>query len=580
MNDRIKVLLTTEGTYPFHQGGVSTWCDILVQKLQNEVDYVVYSIIMNPFVTQKFTLPERSELIKVPLWGTEEPSEHLTIPFSKVYIAKRTTTPKVIKDHFIPLFQELVHEIMTPEKDHLKFGNILYSMHEYFQEYEYKNSFKDELTWDIFKGIIHGYTLDGKNKFEPPNVYSMIQSLGWIYRFLNILNTPIPKVHVTHSAAAAFCGIPGILAKIKDKTPFMLTEHGVYLREQYLSLAQRKYSSFLNKFLIRMIHSVTGMNYAFADQVSPVCNYNTRWEKRFGVEDKAIKVIYNGVDKNLFSPLKSQNTNIHPTVVTVARIDPLKDIVTLMRSAAIVRESVPDVRFVVYGSVSVPGYYEQCLELRRELGLEETFIFAGHTTDVPSAYRSGDVIALSSISEAFPYSVVEAMMTGKPVVTTDVGGIKEAIGDTGFVVRPRNPEQLAEGIMKLLGNPELRNEIGEEARQRALNFFTIQKVLEMHLKSYLNLAVGGSNVKVQKRGNGKQRLLLDKGYLFVKLGMYEKAIEFFRMAIRVEYNSPAVPAILTMIAEAYNRMGEYDKAFHEMEKAEAITMLKEESYTA
>ena len=54
MNDRIKVMMATEGTYPFHQGGVSTWCDSLVKNIP-DVDYIVYSIIMNPFVTQKFS---------------------------------------------------------------------------------------------------------------------------------------------------------------------------------------------------------------------------------------------------------------------------------------------------------------------------------------------------------------------------------------------------------------------------------------------------------------------------------------------------------------------------------------------
>ena len=84
MEDKIRVMLTTEGTYPYHQGGVSTWCDQLVHNL-TDIEYVVYSIIMNPFVTRKFNLPLTSSLITVPLWGTEEPSEHLTTPFSQVY---------------------------------------------------------------------------------------------------------------------------------------------------------------------------------------------------------------------------------------------------------------------------------------------------------------------------------------------------------------------------------------------------------------------------------------------------------------------------------------------------------------
>lgn len=128
MSGNIKVMMTTEGTYPFHHGGVSTWCDILVNKLHKDVDYVLYSVMMNPFVTQKFNLPKNTELIKVPLWGTEEPSEHLNIPFSKVYIGKKKTTDEVIKVQFVPLFLDMMEDILNYEKDPEKFGETLSSL--------------------------------------------------------------------------------------------------------------------------------------------------------------------------------------------------------------------------------------------------------------------------------------------------------------------------------------------------------------------------------------------------------------------------------------------------------------------
>ncbi|MDF2524656.1 MAG: mshA 6 [Clostridiales bacterium] len=536
MSDKLKVMLTTEGTYPFHQGGVSTWCDMLVHNLK-DVEYVIYSVVMNPFVTQKFSLSNQASLIKLPLWGTEEPCEHLTTPFSQVFLSKKRTLDSVVKSEFIPIFDDLIDELITSDKD----------------------------------------PQNKRNGFSDPNVYSLVQSLGWIYRFLNVLNTPVPDVHVTHSAAAAFCGIPCVLAKLERGTPYLLTEHGVYLREQYLSLAQRKYPSFLNTFLIKMIHSVTSLNYYYADQVSPVCHYNTRWEKRFGVKENDIKVIYNGVDKKIFSPDEGLKKRNQPTVVAVARIDPIKDIETLIRAAAIVREQVSDVKFIVYGSVSVPEYYELCLELRSKMKLEDTFTFAGHTSDVPAAYKTGDIIALSSISEAFPYSVVEAMMTSKPVIATDVGGIKEALGDTGIIVSPRSPEEFADAILKLLRNPGLCETLGEEARERALNYFTIDRVMSLHLKSYINLVLGDRKTIISDTSwidrSKKQRLLMEKGFVLHECGFYLEAISMLRLALQESLDSPTAPVILTYIARAYNSLGEYDKAFIELEKAEAIMML-------
>ena len=578
MKEKLKVLLTTEGTYPFHQGGVSTWCDILVKGLDS-VDYTIYSVLMDPFVTQKFELPETVSLIKMPLWGTEEPSEHLTTPFSQTFLSKRRTTAPKINQFFIPLFEELIKEIIHPVKNPKRLAHIMLELHLYFQYYEYKVSFKSEEAWEAYKQIILNYVLFKGSHLARPDIYCLIQSLGWIYRFLNILNTPVPDVDVAHSTAAAFCGIPCVLAKLKNKTPFMLTEHGVYLREQYLYLSKREYSSFLNTFLIRLVHSITSLNYAFADQVSPVCNYNTRWEREFGIPKEKIKVIYNGVDKNVFLQASGQKP-AHPTVITTARIDPIKDIEMLIQAAALVKEQIPDVKFMIYGSISVPAYYKQCLELCKKLGLEETVIFAGHTTNIAAVYKSGDLVALTSISEAFPYSVLEAMMAGTAVVSTDVGGIKEALGDAGVFVPARNHEKLAEEITRLLNTPEQRISLANEAQERALALFTIDKVLQNHLDSYRDLMSGSVHSFEQKsivaKGRGEvaagsfnisgQRIWMERGLASKAAGYFEEAIYCFRSAIEVYPASIAVPVLLLELAEIYNHLGQYYLAFQELEK--------------
>lgn len=194
MYDKIKVMLTTEGTYPYHQGGVSTWCNLLVHNL-SQVDYVIYSIIMNPFVSQKFPLPDGSVLIKVPLWGTEEPSEHLATPFSQVYIAKRNTVDKIIKDHFLSLFIAFIEEIISPEKDAKRLGLILVEMYKYFQEYDYRKSFKSELIWNVFKKMILSYTGDPRNKMEEPNVFSL--SINPSYAKANLGFLPLKDIKVS-----------------------------------------------------------------------------------------------------------------------------------------------------------------------------------------------------------------------------------------------------------------------------------------------------------------------------------------------------------------------------------------------
>lgn len=583
MNDKIKIMITTEGTYPFHNGGVSTWCDLLINNLEKDMDFVVYSIMMNPYVTQKFNLPKNAELIKVPLWGTEEPSEHLSTPFSEIYKASKRTTDEVIREKFLPLFIEMIEEILNHKKDHEKFGKTLYDLYKYFQVYEYKRSFKSEITWKKYKEIIFENSKRENSKIHYPGSYSLINSLSWIYRFMTILNTPIPFVDVTHSSAAAFCGIPCVLAKFLYGAPFILTEHGVYLREQYLSLSKRGYSSFLNTFLISMIHSVVNLNYHYADQVSPVCEYNTRWERKFGITRDKINVIYNGVDKSFLVNKGDESKRTNPTVVAVARIDPLKDIITLLNAAALVKKEIPNVKFVVYGSISVQEYYEECITVKKQLNLGDSFVFMGHTTDVSKAYHSGDIVVLSSISEAFPYSVVEAMMSGKAVVATDVGGIKEAIGDAGIVVRPRNPEKLAIAINKLLLNTKLRASLSEDAKNRALNLFTIKRFQQLYFKSYLKLVLDSSSVKKDKSTIVKfsmkrknQILFMERGLALLDNGFAKEAITQLRAVIAQDYGSVAVPYILTKIAEAYNQLENYDMCLNEIRRIKLILRLRKD----
>ncbi len=554
MAEKLKVLLTTEGTYPFHQGGVSTWCDILVNKMP-EYEFVVYSIIMNPYVTQKFTLPANTELIRLPLWGTEEPSESLSIPFSQVYLSKKRTTTAVIEEKFIVLFTALIEEFTASKKNSSRLGKILLDMNFFFETYEYKATFKSKVVWECFKNQMLQMSNNGQSGFSEPNIFSLIQSLGWVYRFLNVVNTPIPEVDVSHSAAAAFCGVPCVLAKLKNGTPFLLTEHGVYLREQYFSLSQRGYISYMNTFLIRMIQSVVELNYYYADQVSPVCEYNTRWEKEFGVPHKNIKVIYNGVDSSVFTPGIAHEKNINPIIVTVARIDPLKDIKTLIKSAEKVLIEIPEAEFHVFGSIAVPKYYEECLALIKECRLEKHFIFKGHITDIPSAYRSGDVVVLSSISEAFPYSIVEAMLVGKSIVATDVGGIGEALGETGILVAPGDSEALSKSIVKLIKDHELRNFLSVEARERALNYFTLDRVLKLYSSSYSELAARKYAVCVEIDVFIKIQLLLDKAYALKTIKREQEAINHFKAALKLKPSNEVVLKILLDLSQLTSEMG-------------------------
>lgn len=485
---KMSVLLTTEGTYPYYTGGVSTWCHQLITNL-NQIEYILLSVIDSPLAVQRYRLPGNvKEFITIPLWGTVEPSEHLNwILFSSIFMSKLSTNETIVEKEFLPIFSEVVEEIISVEKNPKRFGENLLKMYKYFKKYDYYKTLKSKKVYEfyvekILRNLGNNDYFFGRDSLIP-TFYELGESLGWFFRFFNITNTYVPITDITHSSAAGFCGIPNVISKLLYKTPYLLTEHGIYLREQYLSPYRRKMPYFLRNFFSSLVESVVRLNYEYADMVCPVCHYNSRWEKRLGVPHTKIKVLYNGVDPKVFEP---KGLKDNKTIVAVARIDPLKDIENFIYAAYLILKTIPDVNFEVYGAISDKEYYKECLKLRDSLGLKGKLEFKGHI-EPGEVYHKGDIIVLSSISEAFPYSVIEAMMCGKPIIATDVGGVSEALGSCGIVVSPRNSKELADGCITLLNDKDLRKELGKRSYERAKNLFNIENFTHAYLKVYEEL---------------------------------------------------------------------------------------------
>jgi glycosyltransferase involved in cell wall biosynthesis len=487
----LSVLMTTEGTYPYAAGGVSTWCDALLRNTP-DVRYTLLPIMMNPHIERRFEPPANvRQLINVPLWGIEEPSEFAAnTTFADLYERKRGTTDAEIEAGFLPPFRTFL-ELVNSGSDPAAFGRALVQMEDYFTRRDYSVTFKSRPVWAAFSETMQAFARRAASSLPPearehqlPSIFDLTECLRWLYRFLIVLTVRVPEVSVTHTTAAAFCGIPCITAKVRRGTPMIVTEHGVYLREQNLFLSRFKRLFFCKQFLLNLITAVVRANYFHADVVAPVCHYNTRWELAHGTPQHKVRVIYNGVNPERFSPGPKRNGSPH--VVATARIDPLKDIETFLRVAARVRETHRDVRFTIYGSVGDPAYYETCLALRRELRLEEVVAMGEAMPEerIVDAYRDADIVLLTSISEAFPYSVIEAMSCERAVVASDVGGVSEALEECGMLVRPRDVEGFANAVRELLDDPALRARMGRRARGRVLEEFRLDGSIAAYLDLY------------------------------------------------------------------------------------------------
>jgi glycosyltransferase involved in cell wall biosynthesis len=486
----LSVLLTTEGTYPHAAGGVSTWCDALLRNTP-EVRYTLLPIMMNPHIERKYEPPPNvRRIVNVPLWGVEEPAEFLTdIPFATLFDRKRRTSEHDIETKFVPLLRDFLAYVNDPPHgDVAAFGRTLVAMEEYFRAHDYTGTFKAPATWRAFRGEMDAFAKRQRgvagDEHLQPTLFDLTECLRWLFRFLIVLNVRTPRVSVTHATAAAFCGIPCITAKVRNGTPMILTEHGVYLREQYLFLSRFRRLFFCKQFLLNLITAVVRANYHFADVVAPVCRYNTRWEVAHDTPQDKIRVIYNGVDPDVFAPAADEDAPRDLRVVATARIDPLKDIETFLRVAARVHETHPTVRFTVYGAVADEAYYDRCIALRTALQLDDVVQLGSEAANVVDALQRADIVLLTSISEAFPYSVLEAMSCCKPVVASDVGGVGEALEGCGVLVKPRDDEAFASEVRTLLDDRALRQRLGAKARARVLDEFRLDHAIASYLQLY------------------------------------------------------------------------------------------------
>ncbi len=161
----------------------------------------------------------------------------------------------------------------------------------------------------------------------------------------------------------------------------------------------------------------------------------------------------------------------------------------MIRAAKLVQNEIPEVQFKVYGSLEVDKeYVKKCQNLVKKLKLVDTFHFEGFHNQPSMIFNEGDISILTSISEGFPYTVIESMSCGRPVVATDVGGIRDALEGCGILCKPRDPRDIANGVVKLLQDTDLRLEYGRKARDRVLLTFTTEQSVDAYYHSYVQLA--------------------------------------------------------------------------------------------
>lgn len=176
-----------------------------------------------------------------------------------------------------------------------------------------------------------------------------------------------------------------------------------------------------------------------------------------------------------------------PLVVSIGRFHEQKDHRTLIESFAILHAANPEARLALVGAGALEGSVREWIVAR---GLENAVRIVSPRADVSPLYEDADVIALSSLWEGLPYVILEAMAHRRPVVSTDVDGIPEAVenGVTGLLVGPSDPQALASAIGEILSDPERAKTMGEAGRAVVEERFTIERMVGEYITLYSELA--------------------------------------------------------------------------------------------
>jgi hypothetical protein len=211
-------------------------------------------------------------------------------------------------------------------------------------------------------------------------------------------------------------------------------------------------------------------------------------EESSGLPAGSIATVYHGVPRPGRSEVERGG---EPTLLTVARHDPVKGIDVLLRAMTLVPSPT---RVVIIGSGPETGRLEG---LRDELGLGDRVELRSLPWDVRAAdlMWAYDGLVLPSRLEGFPVTIVEAMLAGTPVVATDVGSVREAVrdGDTGWVVAPEDPDALAGAIAELVADLPAARGMAERGRRIATEQFTIEATVESYLDLYRSLWAPGDH---------------------------------------------------------------------------------------
>ncbi|MEW5818659.1 MAG: glycosyltransferase family 4 protein [Cyanobacteriota bacterium] len=319
------------------------------------------------------------------------------------------------------------------------------------------------------------------------NAISPISNIKGIIEVIKHLKCIKYDIIHTHSTTAGICGRIG--AKIAGVPIIIHTVHGFAFNDFQKPL-KKTFLIYLEKICAKLCdHMITVSNLNLEEII----------ERKIS-KTVLLTNIYSGIDLEKFNikkdPLEIRSRleipERHQVVGLVARLSHQKAPEYFVMAAKKILKEKPEVTFLIVGDGPLKT------ELEQQIGDEPRIKLLGSREDVPDILYILDVFALSSIYEGLGRAMTEAMISAKPVVAPAVNGIPEIVIDneTGFLVKPKDPDSLAEKIMVLLNNNELRLQMGQNAYNKVVPAFSDKKMVDDIDKLYCKILLTKLNIEI------------------------------------------------------------------------------------
>ncbi|MDH6705163.1 glycosyltransferase involved in cell wall biosynthesis [Kitasatospora sp. MAA19] len=469
----MRVALLTEGARPPSQRGAGGWCDRLAEGLP-EHGFELY------LVTGRGGAERRS-----PAWrGVREPALWGRRPGGRSPGALRSR-------QYARAYEELVSALVMPG-ERAGFGAGLYRLAALARE---------DGALPAFLASVHArrtlervWRLPGADTSAGrPLVCDVLVAADLLEQCLRPLSAPwygtgpggLGAVDLCHVVGGGLAALPALAARHLHGVPFVVTEHGLHLREQYLGYRAAPYRWPVRALLLAFFRALTEETYRQAAVLTPGSVHDQQWQRRCGADPARTRVVYEGTPA-VTRPAAGPEPAV-PTLVWAGALEPGRDTELMLHAFAQVRADLPQARLVIHGEEAAPGYRAHCAAVAERLGLAAAVDFAGRPGSLAEAWAGGTLAVFSALSQRSPRLLADAMLSGRAVVSTDVGVAREVVGPTGLLVPARDPRALAGACLALLRDEERRGRLGLAGRLRAQERFAVEPVIGAFREIYLEL---------------------------------------------------------------------------------------------